>query len=231
MSRTSRLFDLLQCLRVRRRPVTAVELAQDLGVSKRTIHRDLDTLRALGAPVDGEAGIGYVLRPGFLLPPLMMTEDELDALALGALWVRQRGDPALAAAASGALAKIASVLPDGLMAPIDTPSLVTALPVTAPQDGADVAGLRYAIRRRRKLSVRYADASGIITDRVLWPIAIAYFDEARILAAWCEERDGFRHFLTDRLSNLVMLDECYPAQRAALVKAWRAEDRMAGLRC
>jgi predicted DNA-binding transcriptional regulator YafY len=229
MSRTHRLFDLIQSLRMRRRPVTAVELAEELGVSKRTVHRDLDTLRALGAPVDGAPGIGYVLRSGFLLPPLMMTEEELDALILGAQWVRQRGDTALAAAAADALAKIGAVLPDGLASALENPSLVTARASGAPLEVVDVAGLRRAIRDRRKLAIRYTDTAGSGSERIIWPIALAYFDTTRLLAAWCEERQAFRHFRTDRLTVATIMDQRYPARRIQLLKLWRASDPMTGI--
>ncbi len=230
MPRTDRLFGLIQSLRARRRPVTAAELAREHGVSMRTIHRDVGTLRAIGAPVEGEAGLGYVLRPGFLLPPLMLTEDELDALGLGASWVEQRGDPLLAAAARDALTKIGAVLPDGLAATLEAPALVTASPADAPPDGADIPVLRRAIRERRKLAVAYTDVEGSRSERLLWPIALAYFDATRLLAAWCEERGAFRHFRTDRLREVTMLDERYPGHRARLLQAWRAQDPMTGLR-
>ncbi|HVI56483.1 MAG TPA: YafY family protein [Luteibacter sp.] len=229
MSRTNRLFDLIQSLRARRRPVTAVELAEELGVSKRTVHRDLDTLRTLGAPVDGAAGLGYLLRPGFLLPPLMMTEEELDALSLGAQWVRQRGDPALAAAATNALTKIEAVLPDGMADVLGQPALVTARVDVTPPEVADIAVLRRAIRERRKLIVSYTSIAGHASTRVIWPISLAYFDTTRLLAAWCEERQAFRHFRTDRLDAVTTSTQRYPAQRVQLLKAWRASDPMRGL--
>ena len=231
MARTDRLFTLIQDLRGRRQPVTASALAAELGVSKRTVHRDLDTLRALGAPVSGESGVGYVLRPGFLLPPLMLTEDERDALLLGARWVRQRGDPALAAAADSALTKIGTVMPEGLAAPLDAPFLVTAAGHEAPKDGAEVTRLRATIRDRRKITVNYTSLAGDSSERVLWPIALAYFDNVRLLAAWCENRAAFRHFRVDRLRILSMSDERYPGSRIRLLKAWREQDPMRGLRC
>lgn len=227
MARTDRLFTLIQNLRGRRRPVTASDLAEELGVSKRTMHRDLDTLRALGAPIAGEAGIGYVLRPGFLLPPLMFTEDELDALALGALWVRQRGDPALSTAAGDALSKIAAVLPEAVLTSLDEPSLITLASPALRRDGTDAALVRKAVRERRKLAVVYASAEGNSTERVLWPLAIAYFENSRVLAAWCEKRQAFRAFRLDRMREVVVLDERYPGQRAKLLLEWKAQDRRA----
>src|SRR5579871_5388605 len=112
MERTARLFALMDGLRRHRRPVAAASLASELGVSVRTIYRDVRTLIGLGAPIDGEAGLGYLLRPGFFLPPLMFDEDELEALVLGARWVEGQGDAVLAKAARNALAKIATAAPD-----------------------------------------------------------------------------------------------------------------------
>ena len=230
MSRTERLFNLIDLLRTRRAPVTADRLADDLGVSSRSVYRDIDTLRALGASIDGEPGVGYRLRPGFLLPPLMMTPDELDALTLGASWVRQRADPALAAAAESALAKIAAVHPDASNVLSVTPPLVTATPVTARADVVSVAAVRDAIRRQRKVRIGYRDAVGSDSERIVWPIALAYLDDARILAAWCEQRGAFRHFSIDRLQSVTLLDDRYPEHRARLFKRWREQDPMNGLR-
>lgn len=114
MSRSARLLDLIQALRRRRRPIQAARLAEELGVSERTIYRDVATLIGQGAPIEGEAGLGYVLRPGFTLPPLMFGDEEIEALVLGLRWVADRGDETLGAAAENALAKIAAVLPENL---------------------------------------------------------------------------------------------------------------------
>ena len=230
MKRVERLFELLDRLRARRTPVTADQLAGELGISPRSIYRDMDTLRAIGAPIEGEAGVGFRLLPGFLLPPLMLTEDEMDALALGAIWVRQRADPALAEAAGTALAKISAVLPDTSLVPGDVPILVTAAPAAVPADPASAALLRQAVRQQRKIAVSYRDAQGRESRRILWPIAIAFFEEARILAAWCETRAAFRHFRLDRLTGVRLMDERYLERRARLLKRWREQDPMTGLR-
>lgn len=228
MTRTARLFDLIQALRRRRRAVTAASLAQELGVSKRTIHRDIETLSALGTPIEGEAGVGYLLRPGFMLPPLMLTEDELEALALGGRWVAQRADRDLARAAEDALAKISAVLPEALTATLDTPPLMSAPASKRSADVVDARLIRSAIRRRRKLRIVYAGEDGTRTERVVWPIALVFFDAARILAAWCEMREGFRHFRTDRVASADAMNESYPGSRSALIKAWRAHDTAPG---
>lgn len=230
MRRTERLFELLDQLRARKTPVTAEQLAGELGISRRSIYRDIDTLRAIGAPIDGEAGVGFRLLAGFLLPPLMLTPDELDALALGASWVRQRADPALATAAETALAKIGAVLPKSAATLGEMPALVTAAPANAPADAASTALVRDAIRRQCKIAVNYCDSEGRCSSRVLWPIAIAYFDDARLLAAWCETRSAFRHFRLDKLTEATLLGERYPERRVRLLKRWREQDAMTGLR-
>src|SRR3954462_2432519 len=171
MSRVTRLFDLLQLLRSRRVPTIAAQLAESLGVSKRTVYRDIQTLIALGAPVAGEAGVGFLLRPGFLLPPLMFTEEQLEALALGGHWVAHQDDSALASAARDALAKIAAVLPPSLSRQLEDPGLTAVRAATAMVGAVEPAIIRTAIRRERKLSIVYADDSGRRTERVVWPIA------------------------------------------------------------
>ncbi|MET0616668.1 MAG: YafY family protein [Luteibacter sp.] len=224
MSRTTRLFDLIQVLRSHRRAVTAAALAEELGVSKRTVHRDLDTLRELGAPIDGEAGVGYLLRPGFLLPPLMLNEDELEALALGALWVRQRADPALAGAAGSALAKIGAVTPQALTSTLEAPASLTATVFDRAPSRFDPAAMRRAIRERRKVALAYAKAPRRAIDRVVWPVALVYVEDLLMLAAWCELRQAFRHFRADRVERCVVLDEVYPGTRARLARAWHDQD-------
>lgn len=229
MSRSARLFDLLQALRRRRQPVAAEVLAGELGVSKRTVYRDIEILIAQGAPIDGAAGLGFILRPGFMLPPLMFTEAELEALALGGRWVAQRGDRDLATAAEDALAKIAAVLPATLSDTLENPVLMAPQPfkVAAPEI-VEPSALRQAIRRERKIRIAYADGQGAATDRIVWPLTLIQFEAARLLVAWCELRNDFRHFRADRIVGLQPLDERYPKTRAALIRAWSALDHDRG---
>jgi len=226
MSRTTRLFKLMDALRGHRRPVTAARLADDLSVSVRTGYRDIQTLIDLGAPVEGEAGLGYLLRAGFFLPPLMFGEDELEALVLGARWVRGQGDPALAQAADSALAKIATASPKDLRDKIaDTGLWAPRWPAPAEQP-AGLRAIREAMRREHKLAITYVDEKGLTTERIVWPVALAFFEGKRLLAAWCELRNGFRHFRSDRISSLNTLDARYPTRRAALMKTWRRENNL-----
>lgn len=225
MSRSERLLDLLQILRRHRLPVAGSALATELGVSLRTLYRDIDGLCAQGAAIEGEAGVGYVLRPGFLLPPLMFSEDEIEALVLGSRWVAGRGDAGLAAAAGNALAKIAAVLPDALRDGVDQTALFV------PGGGAvgsavDLADVRQAVRRERKVVLAYRDEGGRASERVVWPIAVGFFDTVRIVAAWCELRADFRHFRADRIEAMTVTETRYPRRRAALLRAWRERVRI-----
>lgn len=216
---------MLGVLRARRRPVTAVELAQELGVSERSVYRDVETLRLLGAPLEGQAGVGFVLREGFFLPNFAFTPEEMEALILGLGWVQQRADPALAQSSESALAKISSSRADRPLTADDTPALVAAASVSERSDPARVAPLREAIRQLRKVSIRYEDTAGSLTERVIWPITIVYFDDVRVLAAWCESRSAFRHFRVDRVRAATVLDERYPERRPSLMRRWREQDR------
>jgi predicted DNA-binding transcriptional regulator YafY len=224
MSRAARLLDLIQILRRHRQPVSGAALAGELQISLRTLYRDIATLMAQGAPIDGEAGVGYVLKAGFVLPPLMFSDEELEALVLGSRWVMQQNDSALALAAQNALAKIVSVLPGDLRNRVDGNGLLAA--PRSPQQGIDLAPIRLAIRHERKLRIAYKDGAGKQTDRVIWPIAIGFFEQSRVLAAWCESRKDFRHFRTDRIVSLTALDAHYPQARRGLFKAWRKAARV-----
>jgi predicted DNA-binding transcriptional regulator YafY len=221
MSRTGRLFQLMDALRGNRRPVTASALAEQLGVSERTIYRDIQTLAQLGAPVEGSAGVGYVLRSGFFLPPLMFDADELEALVLGARWVRHQGDAALSAAADRALAKIATATPRDLRDHMAETSLWVPVGPQPAQPDPFVKPAREAIRRQCKLRIAYRDEQNAASERVVWPFALAFFQERRVMAAWCELRDAIRHFRVDRIVEAELSSERYPSPRHALLKQWR----------
>jgi predicted DNA-binding transcriptional regulator YafY len=226
MSRTARLFKLMDALRGHRRPVTAARLAETLSISIRTVYRDVQTLMDLGAPIAGEAGVGYLLRSGFFLPPLMFGEDELEALVLGARWVQGQGDPALAQAAASALAKIGTASPKDLRDKIADTGLWAPQFRQAAGQPAGLRTLREAMRREHKLAISYVDETGISTDRVVWPVALAFFEGKRLLAAWCELREGFRHFRADRIVALSSTHVPFPTPRAVLVKTWRREQKI-----
>lgn len=223
MSRTNRLFLLMDALRGHRRPVTAAVLAERLNVSERTIYRDIQTLAGLGAPVEGEAGVGYMMRAGTFLPPLMFDTDELEALVLGARWVGRQGDSVLARAAVNALAKIATATPRDLRDTMADTSLWVPAERGAPSDEAFMQPAREAIRKEHKLRIGYRDGNGQASQRVVWPFALAFFEGKRVLAAWCELRSAFRHFRVDRIADASPADERYPAHRRDLLARWRHE--------
>ncbi len=227
MSRAQRLLDLLQALRRRRRPVRGQILADELGISLRTLYRDIGALQAQGAAIEGEAGVGYILRPGFTLPPLMFTQEEVEALVLGSRWVAEHGDGPLAAAARNALARIEAVMPADRRGDVAGASLIVGPGKRVAQSETMQASLRAAIRAERKLTITYRDQNGSASARTIWPIALAYFAAVQVVVAWCELRQGFRHFRPDRIEALDVSTERYPRRRAVLLKAWEAAEGIA----
>jgi predicted DNA-binding transcriptional regulator YafY len=221
MSRTERLLDLLQVLRTHRAPVAGATLAQDLGVSLRTLYRDIATLQGQGAEIEGEPGLGYVLRPGFMLPPLMFSIDELEALVIGGAWVgRQTDDQRLSKAAGQALAKISAVLPDELRREVEA-GTTFVVPRRIEPTVIDPSLLRDAIRKELKLRIGYRDDGGRETERIIWPFIIGFFEQRKVVSAWCELRNDFRAFRIDRIASVAATGERLPRRRHALVKEWR----------
>lgn len=220
-SRAARLLQLLEALRGHRRPVSAAVLAYTLQISPRTLYRDVATLREQGAQIDGEAGVGYVLRPGFTLPPLMFGEEEIEALVLGAQWVAQQADPELALAARNALHRISTTLPPRLRLAVETSGLLVPPPAHTTLPEPWLGALRGAIRAEKKVRMDYVDADGQTTQRTVWPFAMAFFQSARVLAAWCELRQDFRHFRADRVHQITPTGERYSTHRYVLIRRWR----------
>jgi predicted DNA-binding transcriptional regulator YafY len=201
MRRADRLFSIIQILR-RRRLVTAQNLSRELEVSERTIYRDVADLMASGVPIDGEAGVGYILRDGHDLPPLMFSPAEIEALVLGARIVAKWSDAELARAADDALAKIAAVLPDGLRDHLGQIALY------APDDHfraplpIEFAALRAALRDHRKVSFAYTTPDGEATHRTVRPLALLFYGAVWLMLAWCELRLDFRSFRLDRMTRI-----------------------------
>jgi predicted DNA-binding transcriptional regulator YafY len=225
MTRSERLLDLIQRLRTYRYAVTAETLAKELDVSVRTVYRDIETLQAQGAPIEGEAGVGYVLGPGFVLPPLMFSVEEIEALVLGVSWVGDRADAPLARAARNLVAKIKAVLPSPLRQELEATTLIVgpaAGRIAVPDTTA--AELRRAIRQQKKLQISYRDDKGNTTDRVLWPFALGYFDSVLVVLAWCELRQDLRNFRADRITAWQPLDQSYPETRSSLLEQWRVKE-------
>jgi predicted DNA-binding transcriptional regulator YafY len=220
MRRTERLFQIIQILRANRSPVTGRSLADELEISLRTLYRDMAELIAQRVPVTGEAGIGYVLGDEYDMPPLMLTADELEAAALGAAWVATQADPSLVRAARDLVAKISSVIPQELRPIVLDAGFRSVSTAPKIQERFDGAALRRAIRERSKLRLSYKDQNEIQTDRVIWPLFIAYLDKVRFIVAWCETRQGYRHFRTDRVQSLAIQERKYSASRSLLISGW-----------
>jgi len=221
MRRADRLFQIIQILRRSTRPVTAAALAEELEVSKRTVYRDVADLIGQRVPIDGEAGLGYLLAADYDMPPLMLTADEIEAVALGAQWVAGRSDKALANAARDVIAKIAAVVPERLRPFIAEPSVGVKPAAIGLDDNVDPSLLRSAIRDRRKLKIRYRSEAGEETERTVWPVILGYAETSRLLVAWCELREGFRHFRTDRIVEAETLDESIGLSQSELRRRWR----------
>jgi predicted DNA-binding transcriptional regulator YafY len=210
MRRADRLFRIVQRLRRGGGAVTAATLASELEVSERTVYRDVADLQASGVAVEGAAGIGYRLPRGtFDLPPLMFTEDEIEALVLGARVVKGWGDPTLARAAEDVLAKVEAALPPRLRDRV-ADSTLFALNL---RDQRAVAGaltqLRGAVRAQRKVSLDYLDRAAKPTRRTIWPLGLFYWGTTWTVGGWCELREGFRNFRLDRITNAEVLDARY----------------------
>jgi len=241
MSRAERLLALMQALHGRRTAVSGHALAAATGVSLRTLYRDIASLQAQGAQIDGAPGVGYLMRPGFLLPPMMFGPEEMEALALGLRWVADQGDAGLAPAARAAAARVSAVLPADLRREFEASSLLvgrrpgratsasakaTASAQATPTQAPDL--LRQALREERKLRLRYQDANGTVSERVVWPFALVYFEQARVLSAWCELRGAVRHFRSERILQATLLAEALPRRRQTLLREWQRQVRAEG---
>ncbi|QDZ01705.1 YafY family transcriptional regulator [Nitratireductor mangrovi] len=231
MSRAERLLELIEVLRRHRRPASGSTLARETGVSLRTLYRDIASLRAQGAPIEGEPGLGYVLQPGFMLPPLMLRDEEIEALLLGSQWVAERGDERLGTAARNAMAKVASVLPDDLRNRLDTSTLMIGPVDAAETDTVDLAVIREAIRKEHRLEIVYRKEGGKgETRRTIWPFALGFFERVRVVVAWCELRQAIRHFRGDRILAMSLTGERYPRRRHALMREWQQAEQEKPLR-
>ncbi|MEO5807307.1 YafY family protein [Devosia sp.] len=225
MARPDRLFRLLQAMRVMPAPITAARLAGEMEVSLRSLYRDIDSLRAAGARIEGERGYGYRLIEDYALPPQTFDRAEIEAIALGLAEVRHMGDPALAKAAASVLAKVAATLPDGR-----DQQLFHAISQVYRPDGRyplaiDIDRIRQACWGEQALHIRYADKGDAVTERVILPLAIVYTDRALTLLAWCCLREAFRMFRLERISDLQGTGDSFRPRRAALLRDYLAELR------
>jgi predicted DNA-binding transcriptional regulator YafY len=207
MRRADRLFQIVQLLRRRRSATTAAQIADRLGVSERTVYRDIRDLALAGTPIDGEAGVGYRIKPGYDLPPLMFDRDEIQALVLGARIVRRFGDAGLARASDAILNKVAAVIPKDLEPLLAETRLFVPSSIGGGRS-AEVLGLaREALIAKRKLRLNYAGPAGPSTERTVRPLGVFFWGRTWTLAAWCELRNDFRNFRLDRASDSALLDE------------------------
>lgn len=228
MTRTNRLFQLMHALRSHPAPVTAQVLADDLAVSPRTIHRDIETLRGLGALIDGAAGFGFTLIEDATLPPLGFDDEELEALVLGLREVQEVGDPDLAKAAAGALRKLQARLP-ARQAHRLKHAVLSARRFTRPAaPSVSAAELRRATWEETAVAFDYVDAKGAPTTRKVDPLGISYMDRSTVLVGWCHLRQAFRVFRLDRMRNLQVTSQSFRPRRVPMlrdaIEAIRAPD-------
>lgn len=223
MPRSDRFFEIIQILRASHRPLTAEDLALKLEVSTRTIYRDIATLQMMQTPIDGEAGIGYVMRSGYDLPPLNFDQEEIEALRVGLLLLARTGDSELERAATRIFEKV-----DALHGPADW---LQVSPWGAPIDDPDlgcvsISVLRKAIRNETKLKLLYRDESGSETLRIVRPFALSYRSACVLLAGWCELRAGLRHFRTDRIYDCQMSGDRFPGEGEVLRRLWLEHNQL-----
>jgi predicted DNA-binding transcriptional regulator YafY len=216
MRRADRLFEIIQLMR-RQRLIRAADLAARLEVSERTIYRDVRDLMTSGVPIEGEAGVGYTLRQGFDLPPLMFDEQEIEALVLGARIVAAWSDVGLADAASDVIAKVEAVIPERLRQYMADIALLAPRGHFAEPISVDPRALREALRLRRKVRFDYLDGDHRATARTVRPIALSFYGPVWLLAAWCELREDFRSFRLDRISGLSVLEERFRPERGKTI--------------
>lgn len=222
MRRSNRLFEIIQILRSADHSMTADSLAQKLEVSTRTIYRDIAALQAMRTPIEGEAGIGYMMRTGYDLPPLNFDSEEIEALRVGLALLSRTGDSELQRAARRIHEKI-----DVLHGPAEWLQVAPwGVPLDDPTKGCvSKSILRDAIRNERKLNLTYRDDADQETVRIVRPLALVYHLECAVLAGWCELRSAFRHFRTDRIYECQVLEDRYVGQGSVLRALWLEQNK------
>jgi predicted DNA-binding transcriptional regulator YafY len=222
LRKASRLFEIIQILRLARRPVTAARIAESLEVAPRSVYRDIAALQTMRVPIEGGRGIGYVLRPGFNLPPLMFSIEETEAIVLALALLERTGDVELKNAAKTVNRKIAAAIPAPLREALQAGALHAWGTIARPPDGVDLGALRRAIRDEQKFRIDYRDESGRATQRTIWPLALIYYQESANLVAWCELREALRNFRTDRVQSAAPLMAFFVNEGERLRKRWIA---------
>lgn len=223
MTRTQRLLTLLQILKENRYPITAEVLADKLQISVRSIYRDIESLRNQGAEITGEAGIGYQLKSGLLLPPLTFDINELEALILGLRWVESNTDKELSHSALRAINKINAVITTQHQTLLEQNTLFVPTNRIIEVDHTIAKDMRFSLREEKKAKIDYQDAQKQLSTRIIWPIAVGYFQDSQVIAAWCELRQSYRHFRLDRIIAYEVLSENLPYPKNYLLSRWKKE--------
>lgn len=221
MTRTQRLLTLLQILKENRYPITAEVLADKLQISVRSIYRDIESLRNQGAEITGEAGIGYQLKSGLLLPPLTFDINELEALILGLRWVESNTDKELSHSALRAINKINAVITTQHQTLLEQNTLFVPTNRIIEVDHTIAKDMRFSLREEKKAKIDYKDAQKQLSTRIIWPIAVGYFQDSQVIAAWCELRQSYRHFRLDRIISYEVLSENLPYPKNYLLSRWK----------
>jgi predicted DNA-binding transcriptional regulator YafY len=225
MARTDRLFRLLQAMRMLPSPVTAARLAEETEVSLRSLYRDIDSLRAAGARIEGERGFGYRLIEDYALPPQSFDRAEIEAIALGMAEVQHIGDPVLAQAAAGVLAKIAAALPDGREQQLFHAISQVYRPEPRYTASRDAQILRKACWEERGVRIRYSDLAGSVTERAILPLAMVYTRDTIMVLSWCCLREAFRMFRVEQILDVAMTSTSFRPRRATLLREYLSELR------
>ena len=221
MTRTERLLELLQILRAQRYPITASTLSERFGISVRSLYRDIKTLQHQGVCIEGGAGIGYIVKSDFHLPPLNLSHEEVNAITLGLNWVSHNTDHDFKIIAKNALAKIHTVISGELKNLIESQSYLIG---PSEKNEMFFEDIRNAIKKRKRIKIKYCDKKDSYSSRVIWPIGLVYMESCWLLVAWCEMRNDFRHFRTDKIKEIEQLDSFYSESRAVLLKKWRVKE-------
>jgi predicted DNA-binding transcriptional regulator YafY len=226
--KASRLFEIIQILRLARQPVTAAQIADSLEVAPRSIYRDIAALQAMRVPIEGGRGIGYILRPGFNLPPLMFSIEETEAIVLALGLLERTGDIELKRAAKGVNQKIAAAVPGPLRETLEARVLHAWGTIAPSPEGIDLADVRRAIRDEQKLHIDYRDEAGRETQRTIWPLALIYYSQTANIVAWCELREALRTFRADRVRSSGLVEGHFRHEGERLRKEWVAGWNVSG---
>ncbi|OWV88021.1 transcriptional regulator [Rhizobium sp. R635] len=220
MRKASRLFEIIQILRLARKPMTAAVMAETLEVTVRSIYRDIAALQAMRVPIEGGRGIGYIMRPGFDLPPLMFSIEEMEAIVLSLALLERTADEELKQAARRVNRKISGAVPAPLRQAMDSKALYAWGTIAQPPAGFDLAIVRRAIRDEQKLMLGYRDELGRATERTIRPIALIYYSQTANVVAWCELRQAIRNFRSDRVERCEEAEDFFKGDGDRLRELW-----------